>query len=86
MGNLKTYLSDRDNQKNSINNDKFLYSAVPGQENVVKVSFYDEGKKQSVLLETFSDEQFELFDRLKNKVDEFRSEPNPEREQFLFKH
>jgi hypothetical protein len=46
---------------------KFTYSQVPDQENILKASFMDEGVERSVLIQTFSDKQFELFDRIKNR-------------------
>jgi hypothetical protein len=48
----------------------FNYSAVPGKDNVIKVSFKDDGQNKSVMIETFSDAQFDLFNRAKKRAEE----------------
>ena len=47
----------------------FSYSQVPGEENLLQVSFLDGGKEATVIAETFSEKQFELFERVKKKID-----------------
>ena len=75
MGSVKESLK-RKSSSNSEEAGNFHYAAVPGKEDVIQITFVEEGKKRSVLLETFSDEQFELFDRLREKINliRFKSE------------
>jgi hypothetical protein len=71
METLKSYTKGKQVMENNENSD-FNYSHVAGQENIIKVSFKDEGQNKSVLLETFSDAQFRLIDRLKERAHELR--------------
>ena len=57
--------------------DELKYNEVPGKQNLVTVSFYENGEKQSVQLETFPDEQINFFDSLKEQVASF-SAMNPQ--------
>jgi hypothetical protein len=79
---LTTFLRNRNEavQQPQVQQDSFNYNPVPGQDNVVEVSFYENGQKQSVRLETFSNEQIELFESVKQKVQEYRSMTPKERE------
>jgi hypothetical protein len=56
--------SDMSENENTVKT--FHYSPAKGGDNVVEVSIIDKGEKLSVLFETFSEAQFELFERLKN--------------------
>lgn len=45
---------------------EIIWEAVPGKEGLIKCTYTDEnGSKHSTILETFSDEQFEKIDRLR---------------------
>lgn len=44
--------------------DKFHYEPVAGNEKLVEISRIENGKKLSVIFETFSEEQIRLFQRV----------------------
>ncbi|OJW12507.1 hypothetical protein [Mucilaginibacter sp. 44-25] len=78
MSTLKKLIRRRsDVAKAMSHGDELKYNEVPGKENLVVVSFYENGEKQSVQLETFPDEQISFFASLKEQVESF-SAMNPQ--------